>query len=776
MVADDYGPPLPPDTPKLKRYLAAILRYKWMVLALVVAGTALGVFGSRFLGLTYTAEATLWVEVRDPNSNRQAQGPITSPELLQDIAWTELIRSNAILDKVVMDHRLYLHYDWNDGDLFRDFQLDTTSMIRPGTYKVTHASNSSKVEVYTTEGMLVDTATAGGPIGKPMGFIWQPDSAQLLARPEFTFTVLAPRDAAKGLDSGLGTSMRPLRASFIGLTYSAGNPGRAATVLNAVIDRTVTVATDLKAAKLRELRDILARQMATAEENLRRAELDLESFKVQTVTLPSDPASATPVTPGLASTQQSVLTNYFEMKISRDALLRDRDAIARALSPVGEQLSIDALAVVPAVRASTELLATLEQLAQKRAGLRALRNEQQLTDEHRQVIRLKDEIAEIEERVIPQQARAVVSDLERRADMTDQLIDAASEELKQIPPRAIEEARYERAVATAENIYIDLRQRYENARLAAETTLPDIRVHDRAEPPHMPNSDKRMLVILFMFAASLGGALLLAIVLDLLDPKLRYAEQVTHGLQLPILGAVPYVPVGKQADQVHALEALRALRLSLTTAYGTAGPMVLTISSPGAADGKTFLTANLGMSYADLGLRVLLIDADTRRGNLHRVMERTRKPGLTDLLSGTATIEEAIQTTPFNNVHMIACGTHRSSAPELLSSSRMGNLLAAVRGAYDVVLFDSPPLGAGVDPLVLATLSSNLLLIMRTGKTHRALAEAKLQMLDRLPVRMLGVVLNGVPSGEEYRYYSYLPGYEAVDEQLSALQPAGAED
>jgi tyrosine-protein kinase Etk/Wzc len=243
---------------------------------------------------------------------------------------------------------------------------------------------------------------------------------------------------------------------------------------------------------------------------------------------------------------------------------------------------------------------------------------------------------------------------------------------------------------------------------------------------------------------------------------------------LPILGAVPYVPAGKHADQVQALEALRALRLSLTTSYGTAGPMVLTISSPGAADGKTFLTANLGMSYADLGLRVLLIDGDTRRGNLHRVLEGTRKPGLTDVLAGSATIEDAIQATAFPNIHLIACGTHRSSAPELLASSRMGELLRAARSAYDVILFDSPPLGAGVDPLVLSTLSGNLLLMVRTGKTHRALAEAKLAMLDRLPVRMLGVVLNGVPAGDEYRYYSYLPGYEAVDEQLSALQPAGS--
>jgi Mrp family chromosome partitioning ATPase len=97
----------------------------------------------------------------------------------------------------------------------------------------------------------------------------------------------------------------------------------------------------------------------------------------------------------------------------------------------------------------------------------------------------------------------------------------------------------------------------------------------------------------------------------------------------------------------------------------------------------------------------------------------------------------------------------------------MAQLLVTLRANYDVILVDSPPLGAGVDPFVLGTLTGNVMLVLRTGVTDREYTEAKLDMLDRLPVRVLGAVLNDVRAGEAYgyySYYSYLPGYAANDE------------
>jgi capsular exopolysaccharide synthesis family protein len=202
--------------------------------------------------------------------------------------------------------------------------------------------------------------------------------------------------------------------------------------------------------------------------------------------------------------------------------------------------------------------------------------------------------------------------------------------------------------------------------------------------------------------------------------------------------------------------------------------MVLTISSPGSGDGKTFITSNIGHTFAEVGNRTLIIDADMRRGEAHHLFGFDRKPGLSDYLAGNCGVEEIIRGTGNDRLDMVPCGSRLSNAPELLASPRMGTFLAQMKARYEVILFDSPPLGAGVDPLVLATLSGSIVLVMRNGKTDRALAESKLELLDRLPVRLLGAILNDVDSSGVYRYYSYLPGYEATseDDVPKALQPA----
>jgi capsular exopolysaccharide synthesis family protein len=226
-----------------------------------------------------------------------------------------------------------------------------------------------------------------------------------------------------------------------------------------------------------------------------------------------------------------------------------------------------------------------------------------------------------------------------------------------------------------------------------------------------------------------------------------------------------------------AREAFRGLRTNLEYAHGSAGPMVVTISSPGMSEGKTLVTSNLGMCLAELGRKTLIIDGDTRRGDLHRVLEGERKPGLTDYLRGKETIETVVQTTAHPNLQFIGSGTQVANSPELLSASRMGELMAEMRKRYDVILVDSPPLGVGADALVLGCLSANMLLLFRSGSTHKDFAQARLEPLARLPLRLLGAVLNDFQPdrlGASYQtsyYGNYLPGYEAgAEEEQVAME------
>ena len=120
---------------------------------------------------------------------------------------------------------------------------------------------------------------------------------------------------------------------------------------------------------------------------------------------------------------------------------------------------------------------------------------------------------------------------------------------------------------------------------------------------------------------------------------------------------------------------------------------------------------------------------------------------------------------------MLARGVKQPNSPELLTSQALPSLAAALRARYDVVVFDTPPLAAGIDAFAVATAAQNLLFVVRIGKTDRRMASAKLQLVDRLPVRILGAVLNGVELRGEFEYYKYSEGYGLNDESSSPLIP-----
>jgi len=218
-------------------------------------------------------------------------------------------------------------------------------------------------------------------------------------------------------------------------------------------------------------------------------------------------------------------------------------------------------------------------------------------------------------------------------------------------------------------------------------------------------------------------------------------------------------------NAAQALEAFRELRIHVGFAYGSAGPITLTITSPSEGEGKSLIASNLAVAFSEVGRRTLLIDGDTRRGDAHRLLGRDRSPGLIDYLR-ERTGEDIIQATDHPNLDFIGSGSRGVSTPELLASPRMAHFLGTLKRTYDVIIVDSPPLASGGDPLILGALTGSIAVVIRTGTTEKALAQAKLDQLSRLPIRILGAILNDVSKMDTYHSYygGYLPSYEPLPE------------
>jgi polysaccharide biosynthesis transport protein len=755
----------------VRRLTGALWRYKWLALVIVAIGTTAGYFVSAAsFTPQYAAVTTLWVETPTQNT----QGPIQTAPLMDAASWAELVRSFVVLDTVVHERRLFVApRDPADAPLFATMEVG--DRVRPGEFTLQVDGSGRQFTLVDGSGVVLQRGQAGEPVGESMGFRWLPSPETFVPDRRVAFTVRRPREAAQQLAANLQVQTRE-RGSFLVVGLTGDEPEQLVGTVNAVAERFVAVATELKRAQSEELTGLLQEQLSHAALNLRQAESALQGFRVGTVTLPSE--RVIQQAPGLQATQGSVFSDFFTLKTERDQLRRDREAMAEALDRRrGASVPIAALEVIPAARESSELNTVLGELATKRAELRAMRA--QATDRFGPVQRLAEEVTLLEEQAVPRIASHVMTEIASREAELDRRLTAASSELRQIPERSIEEARLERAVAISSDLYRTLSQRYETARLASVSSVPDVRLLDDARAPTQPlNHGERLQMFMMFVLGSLGIAVAAPLVLDRMDSRLRYPEQVTDELGLPILGAVPHVGNGSrrlrggeelQRDMMNgAVEALREIRLNVAHAFGTAGPLLTTVTSPGVGDGKSFITVNLALAFADLGHRTLIIDGDIRRGQLHRMLGVVRVPGLTDFLAGSATAEDIVQSTAWDSLDLIACGTRMQAGPELLGSAAMAAMVRDLRQHYDVILIDSPPLGAGVDPFLLSTLTGNTLLVVRNGKTDREFATAKLELLDRLPVRLLGAVLNDVPQTGAYRYYSYVPGYGAENEVIEA--------
>jgi capsular exopolysaccharide synthesis family protein len=744
-----------------RRIASALLRFKWLVLLTVALGTAAGVAATRSLSPEYVAQATVWIDLPDRRGAADRTGPLRPEQLLDAESWVDLLKSYVVMDEVARELRLYLGLKSpEDNAPFTSFRV--AEDFRPGDYRLAVGGDGRGYVLTTLDGIELERGAIGDSIGVRLGFLWVPPAAALSPGRTIDFSVTTLRDAARWLAEGLGARLDP-NGTFLRVELRGISPGQITLTLNAIIQRYVQVAADLKREKRTELTKALEEQLSVAHTNLQQAEAALQTFRAQTITLPTDRATAPAAG---ADGRDPVFTKFFEMEIERDQLRRDREAIERLLADGrASALSADALSLIGAVQHSAELSQALKELTDKQASLRGL--QYRYLDGYAPVQRLKAEIADLENRSIPTLARALVAQLAARETEVGRQVDATSHELRRIPPRALEEVRLRRSLTLAEDLYTTLQRRYEEAQVSERTIVPDLRVLDAAVVPRKPVRNTAPRLILLAVCGSLGLGVFGAILLDRMDTRVRYPEQVSHDLGLAILGAVPHLK--DAAEPAEIVEALRGLCLNLGHAHGAAGPLLVTITSPGAGDGKSFVSANLALAFADSGRRTLLVDGDMRRGLLHRRFKANRKPGLIDFLRGDVRREQIVQSTPYPWLSLIGCGTRTNRAPELLGSAAMGQLLAAIRSEYEVILIDSPPLSAGVDPFILGTVAGSVLVVLRTGYSHRDVAGAKLEVLDRLPVRTLGAVLNDVPRGAAYGYYAYysyyLPGYEAVDEE-----------
>lgn len=341
--------------------------------------------------------------------------------------------------------------------------------------------------------------------------------------------------------------------------------------------------------------------------------------------------------------------------------------------------------------------------------------------------------------------------------------------------KADEYANLQREVDRLRSLYDLVFSRLKEVDISIGIEPETIRLIERASPSGSPITPRKMQSIFMAALIGFGIGIGLVFGLEFIDDSIRYPEDVTRDLNIPFLGVIPAANWDPEDLHTHLLtnmdqksglsEAYRNVRSALLFASGGAkGHKTLVITSAVPKEGKTTTSLNISVSLAQAGLRVLLVDGDMRRGEVHKFFGLEGGRGLSDVLAGQAKPESVIQRTGLPNLDLVATGPFPSNPAELILRNEFNAFVDYARRTYDRIVFDCPPVMAVSEAAILASLVDGVVMVVWAGQTSRKLAQLSLQVLRQRGSNMLGCVLNNLEFGRVgYYYYSTYYGYYDYD-------------
>lgn len=362
------------------------------------------------------------------------------------------------------------------------------------------------------------------------------------------------------------------------------------------------------------------------------------------------------------------------------------------------------------------------------------------------------------------------SELERLMDkrqVVSKQMGVESEQAKKVTDFQIGEEQLRDEILRIKELYVAVVKQLDEVRLLRGTGGMVMQVITQ---PTLPKQVAPNLPVSIMAGGVIGFMLFfgLAYAIDWSDKSFRSPDEIRATLGLPVIGQVPiiindFAEDGETADAdvveggqpapilasyhlPHSsyAEAYRNVRTALYFSTGGQRHKLIQITSPTRGDGKSTLSANLALSIAQSGKRVLLVDADMRRPKLHELFALKNDVGLSSVIAHEIDLPDAVQPTVMENLTLLSSGPKPGNPAELLTSSRFKDLLEALKEAYDFVIIDTPPVLAVTDASVVAALADGVIMALQITRSCKPNSEFAAERLHAIGARLLGVVVNGV--------------------------------
>ena len=763
----------------LKKLFGLLRRHWWLMLLTTSITTGITAYYAYTQQPVYHARAT----VRLTDVRRELTGKLgdeagsrdLTPNSSPVLSLIQILTSRAVAGEVV------------DGSEAAYFRLRTSGIplsllrntaVQASTPPETLQLRFDRTHVSVRGKRQQQRVTYGTPVtvdGVRFAVTKRPDEAAAMI-------IVEPREKAiDRLLSSLSGQPREY-TDVIDVEYSAGDPQVAQRVVNAVV-------TILKDHSTRSARDQSLRRRQFIEAQLRQndsllavAQRELGAFRNQSKSYSArDKFTATQE--GLAA-----------LAMKREELDADRRMYGMLLQSVensrgaaaDERLST--LVSAPGITNNpvvTQLFSQLARFQGQRDSLTTGPWASAAT--HPDVVRLDTLMAATRGKLLAA-AQNYIESLNARVEVLDEIASTRSADaLRGLPASEAQEGLLIQRTETMGRLSDQLREEYQKARMTEAVQAGDVEIVDLAPLPQatLGVGRTRKLAVGIVVGILLGAGI--AYMIENLNTSIRRRSDMESLLRIPGLAVIPRMtanglkgarPVGRiaawrtgakpprAADGLitasnlgsSSAEAYRTLRTNLLFSQVTRRLKTIVITSTSPGDGKTTVSTNLSVTFAQQGLRVLLIDCDLRRPRVHQVFGLPRSPGLTELVMEYSPAEDVIVPTPVNGLFMLPAGGLPPNPAELLGGLRMRGLLETLAKDFDLVVLDSPPVLAASDSAILGAMADGVLMVVRAGQTDRDAARAALKQLATVGARVVGAVLNdpdaSVPQYAEFYEYT----------------------
>jgi capsular exopolysaccharide synthesis family protein len=598
--------------------------------------------------------------------------------------------------------------------------------------------------------------------------------------------------------------------NIIKITATAGDPQMAAKIANNVAEAYREENILARNRQVREAGQFIESQLTEMDQRLQLSEEQLKAFKERRRGVPLNEAAS------------AALTNLVAQEAEQEKTRRLLDGVTREIRRLRETPDTAAKAGGPALfdppdpNISKISAAILEKQLERSHLLLAL------TPLHPQIKQLDAKLAGLRADYL-RELEAKRMTLEERLRATQATARAARADLQEMPASVLEEARLQREVKINEDLRSLLKKRNEEAQIREREQIQEVTIVRPAVEPTTPNAVTQTATKTMVgFVIGLVMGVVLSLIVESLDTSIGAIEDVEAFLQVPVLGLIPDLEKDvEQTEEQSSLdgailteqippesrpflvslvyptspvaESFRALRTNIEF-LGLQQPLkVIAVTSASLTEGKTTTAINLALNIAQLGKRVLLVEADLRKPFIHHVFGIPRAPGLsevivenvpwskairtaTDLMLGKLGFESITSAPNIDKMDILTSGRLPMNPAELLNSPRVTELLTVLREHYEYVIVDSSPVLPITDAVILSSKCDGTIIVYRVGRIPRSALRRTKTLLENVKANVLGVVLTGLRAElsrdyEELKYARYTYRYGEDKSGKSSSKP-----